>query len=45
VIPLYLRAQIATIPAKMQGFELTGHLFYSTVNVEKWTFEPKVASH
>ena len=38
VIPLYLRAQIATVPGNMNGFELSGHLFYSSLNVEKWSF-------
>lgn len=37
VIPLYLRAQIGVIPAQLTGFELTGHQFYSTLNVEHWS--------
>jgi peptide/nickel transport system substrate-binding protein len=43
-IPLYLRASIAVIPANLTGFELTGHLFYSTLAVEKWALSGK-ASH
>ncbi len=44
VIPLYLRAQIGVIPAQLTGFELTGHQFYSTVNVEHWSLS-SVKSH
>jgi peptide/nickel transport system substrate-binding protein len=44
VIPLYLRAQIGVIPAQLTGFELTGHQFYSTINVEHWSLG-SVKSH
>jgi len=39
VILLYLRAQIAVIPASLTGFELTGHQYYSTVSVEHWSID------
>lgn len=45
VISLYLRSQIAVAPAKLAGFELSGHLFYSTFSVEKWSFDDKATSH
>ncbi len=38
VIPLYYRSDVAVIPANLKGFQLTGHQFPETNEVEKWTF-------
>lgn len=35
-IPLFMRAEIAIIPANLSGFDVTGHQFPSTLSVEKW---------
>jgi peptide/nickel transport system substrate-binding protein len=43
VLPLYLRAEIAVTPKKLSGFKLAGHLFYSTLGVENWTLDGKIA--
>lgn len=43
VLPLYLRATISTIPAKLANFELTGHLFYSSLSVENWNLDNAAA--
>jgi peptide/nickel transport system substrate-binding protein len=45
VIPLYLRSQIAVVPAALSGFELTGHQFYSSMNVEHWSIGAGQATH
>jgi peptide/nickel transport system substrate-binding protein len=37
VIPLYLRAQIAVVPASLKNFRLTGHQFYPTQSIEHWS--------
>lgn len=39
VIPLYYRSDIAVIPTKMKNYQLTGHQFPETNQVEKWTLE------
>lgn len=39
VLPLYMRAEIAVIPTNLKGFKLTGHQFYSTLNVADWTVD------
>lgn len=39
VLPLYLRAEIASVPKNLKNFRLAGHQFYSTLNVEHWTLE------
>lgn len=36
VIPLYYRTEIVVAPKNLENFEITGHQFYSTYNVEKW---------
>jgi peptide/nickel transport system substrate-binding protein len=36
VIPLYNRADAAVIPASMNGFQISGHQFYSSREVHKW---------
>jgi peptide/nickel transport system substrate-binding protein len=36
VIPLYNRSVISVVPAKMKGFKLTGHQFYTSLNVHQW---------
>lgn len=37
VLPLYLRADIVIVPTNLTGFQITGHQFYSTYNVENWS--------
>jgi len=39
VIPLYHRVEIAVIPTNLKGYEMTGHQFYSTQNIENWYLE------
>ncbi len=36
VIPLYYRADVAVTPKQLTNFELTGHQFYDSNNVETW---------
>jgi peptide/nickel transport system substrate-binding protein len=36
VLPLYMRAQIAVIPKRLEGFRLSGHQFYSTLGARNW---------
>ncbi|MDO8494071.1 MAG: peptide ABC transporter substrate-binding protein [Deltaproteobacteria bacterium] len=38
-IPLYFRSQIAVVPRNLENFRITGHQFYSSVEVEKWDLE------
>lgn len=38
VIPLYLRSEVAVIPANMTGFEITGHQFLSSKDANLWSF-------
>lgn len=38
-IPLYWRADIAVTPKNLTGFEIAGHQFYSTNQVEQWDLE------
>lgn len=35
-LPLYYRADIAVVPKNLKGFQITGHQFYSSQNVEDW---------
>ena len=35
-IPLYFRAEIAVIPAHLKNYRLTGHMRYSSIDVERW---------
>lgn len=35
-IPLYFRAYIAAIPADLKNYRLTGHMRYSSIDVERW---------
>jgi peptide/nickel transport system substrate-binding protein len=37
VIPLYYRMTNTVIPADMQGYELSGHLYYETLYIENWS--------
>lgn len=39
VIPLYYRSDISVIPANLEGYKLTGHLFYDTHTVENWNLK------
>lgn len=39
VIPLYYRSEISVTPSKLKNFIMTGHQFYETNAVEKWTLE------
>ncbi len=36
VIPLYYRAEVAVTPKNMKEFKLTGHLYYDSLEAEKW---------
>jgi peptide/nickel transport system substrate-binding protein len=38
VIPLYYRSNNAVIPASLQGFQMSGHLFSEYLNIENWHF-------
>jgi peptide/nickel transport system substrate-binding protein len=38
-IPLYYRADSAVIPKNLKNYNLTGHQFSETNEVEKWTLE------
>lgn len=35
-LPLYFRAEIAAIPADLKNYRLTGHMRYSSIDVESW---------
>jgi peptide/nickel transport system substrate-binding protein len=38
VLPLYFRSDIAVIPQGLKNFELAGHMYPETHQVERWTF-------
>jgi peptide/nickel transport system substrate-binding protein len=40
VIPLYFRADVAVIPNSLKNFNLTGHQFVETNQVENWDIVP-----
>ena len=42
-IPLYLRSEIAIIPARLQNFRITGHAMYSSQAAETWELGPVAA--
>ena len=42
-IPLYLRAEIAIIPTRLQNFRITGHAMYSSQAAETWVLAPAAA--
>lgn len=39
VVPLYYRADISVIPKNLKNYHMTGHQFYESNQVEKWTLE------
>lgn len=39
VIPMVFRMDNAVLPANMKGYKMTGHMFYDTNQVEKWSLE------
>ncbi|MCS6837381.1 MAG: peptide ABC transporter substrate-binding protein [Bdellovibrionaceae bacterium] len=39
VIPLYYRADVAVIPKRLKGYDLTGHMYSETNFVENWRLE------
>jgi len=38
-LPLYLRAEIVVTPVALKGFQLTGHKYFSTQNIERWSVD------
>lgn len=45
VMPLYMRADIAVTPTNLKGFKMTGHQFYSSLNVDQWSLEGGAQGH
>lgn len=39
VLPLYYRADISVTPKSLKNYKMTGHQFYETNEIEKWSFE------
>lgn len=39
VLPLYYRADISVPPKNLKNYRMTGHQFYETNEIEKWTLE------
>jgi peptide/nickel transport system substrate-binding protein len=45
VMPLYMRADVAVIPANLKGFKMPGHQFHSTLNVDSWSLDGSGQGH
>lgn len=45
VMPLYMRADVSVIPANLKNFKMSGHQFYSTLNIDKWTLDGSSQGH
>ena len=39
VMPLYMRSDIAFVPATLKNFRLSGHQYYTTLEIETWKLE------
>lgn len=39
VLPLYYRSDVTVVPTTIKGYKMTGHQFYETDSVEKWTLQ------
>lgn len=42
-LPLYLRSEIAVVPANLTGYALSGHQFFSSLWAEKWSLGGQAA--
>lgn len=45
VMPLYMRADVAVIPANLKGFKMPGHQFHSTLNIDTWSLDGSGQGH
>jgi peptide/nickel transport system substrate-binding protein len=45
VMPLYMRADVAVVPANLKGFKMPGHQFHSTLNIDQWTLDGSGQGH
>ena len=45
VMPLYMRADVAVIPANLKGFKMPGHQFHSTLNIDTWSLDSSGQGH
>jgi hypothetical protein len=45
VMPLYMRADVAVVPANLKGFKMPGHQFHSTLNVDSWSLDGSGQGH
>lgn len=39
VIPLYMRSEIVVVPTALKNFRMSGHQYYSTLEIETWKLD------
>jgi peptide/nickel transport system substrate-binding protein len=39
VIPLYVRTEIVVVPTNLKGYRISGHQYYTTLEIENWSLE------